>query len=785
MAAQAVLKTLTPASASPKKQKRRFNPMMSNTFKRFLCAVMALLMLVVLLPAGAITAEAADKEIVDAAVIFTDLHTSKNDYKESTLKGVLNAVKNAGLPVSSVTSGGDAFSVNEDNSGSNGPYTGKTSTLTEYIQSVFSGVPVNYVWSDHDRYAVLADGSTLLDKTSRLVYGQNGDTNYYVYALSMGDLCSYDRYKAGFNYTASNNSGRIKAGFTPTVDQAIANFQATAATLDKSKPLFIVSHQPLFDNRNDNAFAEKWFDAINAVAAEMDVAFFYGHNHKYDSGNDYYYAKGSAMPVATANNWNYNYEVGQGYKPSVNLSSKSKILNFTHMCAGYLEPTSTGSYDKNTSRLGTVMAITIYDDSITYTTYNSKGVYNGNFAQNVSVDRDHAAPSHTHDYSNVETVDATCTEPGSITKTCSCGEKLVETIPALGHTLTSDATSSSCTTGGIVTYTCSMCSYSYTEEVAATGHNYSIVSTDATCTTAGSSVSTCSNCGDVITTEIPALGHQYTSEQIGGSCTTAGKTVYTCSTCNDTYTETNTATGHNYVASTVAPTCTEIGYTVYTCSNCGVYYNTSYVSAIGHTHTETVIAPTCTVAGYTKHTCITCGQSTTSNTVAALGHTYSSQESGNSMVYTCANCGHSYSEAIVSNHTYNKVTKFTANKDHLIVLYSNKKYYALSHKDNEPSVVEVTVVGNRVTSRVTQDLLWKYNTNKKLFYTDGNTSQYLNSISSTTLGSNPTLDIDAKQSANITYSANKLKVGTRYLSFANNDLALRTSGTTIYLFQQK
>ena len=75
MAAQAVLKTLTPASASHKKQKRRFNPMMPNTFKRFLCAVMALLMLVTLLPAGAITAEAADsKEIVDAAgtVVITE-----------------------------------------------------------------------------------------------------------------------------------------------------------------------------------------------------------------------------------------------------------------------------------------------------------------------------------------------------------------------------------------------------------------------------------------------------------------------------------------------------------------------------------------------------------------------------------------------------------------------------------------------------------------------------------------------------------------------------------------
>ena len=41
---------------------------------------------------------------------------------------------------------------------------------------------------------------------------------------------------------------------------------------------FNASHQPLFDNRNANAFTELWFDAINEVAKEMDVAYFYGNN---------------------------------------------------------------------------------------------------------------------------------------------------------------------------------------------------------------------------------------------------------------------------------------------------------------------------------------------------------------------------------------------------------------------------------------------------------------------------------------------------------------------------
>lgn len=364
-------------------------------FNKVVALLLCVVMLIGFVPVIALAADSAAGKVVDAAIIFSDLHTSKSDYKESTLKGILNGIRNAGVNPSSVTSAGDAFSVNEDST----KYTGYTSTLTGYIQSVFAGVPVNYVWSDHDRYAVEADGSTLLDKTSRLVYGAGADGvygtdddgNYYIYSLSMGDLCSYDRYSAGFNYTQSSNN-RASKGFTSTVAEAIENFKADAAKLNKDRPLFITSHQPLFDNRNDNAFAEDWFDAINEVAEGMDVAFFYGHNHKYDTGSDYYYAKGSKMNVATADNWNWNYEVGQGWQPSVDLTSEQKTLNFTHMCAGYMDPSSTGS-TSSTTREGVAMAITIYDDAINYTTYNSSGVYTGNYALNETVTRSFAASS--------------------------------------------------------------------------------------------------------------------------------------------------------------------------------------------------------------------------------------------------------------------------------------------------------------------------------------------------------------------------------------------------------
>jgi hypothetical protein len=190
--------------------------MRNFSIKRFTASLLLIVMLVAAVPSTmfnfAIKASAAEGEsstIIDAAIFFSDLHTNKSDYKESTLKGVLNSIKknHSGVTFTSITSGGDAFSVNEDNSPDNGPYTGYTAKLNGYIKAVFTeGIDINYVWSDHDRCAVKEDGTTLLDKTSHLSYGAGGDGrygtgddgNYYVYTLSMGDLSSNDRYNSGF-----------------------------------------------------------------------------------------------------------------------------------------------------------------------------------------------------------------------------------------------------------------------------------------------------------------------------------------------------------------------------------------------------------------------------------------------------------------------------------------------------------------------------------------------------------------------------------------------------------
>ncbi len=295
--------------------------------KKLLSLVLVVCMIVGMFPTAMLEARAAETPI-DAALFFSDLHTNKSDYKASIIKAVFGTAAVKSLPVSSVTSCGDAFSVNE----SSGKYDGKTSTITaSVLEGLGKTVPVNYVWSDHDRYGLQADDKTLLDSESGFIYGAGADGtygtaddgNYYIYELSMADLSTNDRYSTGVISANKDITG------------VISSFKADAAKLDQTKPLFIASHQPLLHNRNDNGHALKWANAINEVAADMDVVFLFGHNHKYDKASDYYYAKGSTMSVCSGSSSSTNVE-----------------LNFTHLCTGYLEPTSTGSYSSSGTRRG-------------------------------------------------------------------------------------------------------------------------------------------------------------------------------------------------------------------------------------------------------------------------------------------------------------------------------------------------------------------------------------------------------------------------------------------------
>ena len=661
-----------------------------SNIKRFLSALLVLVLVISAVPMQVFGADAA-KTPIDAAVIFTDLHTSKSNYKQSTVEGIFGAVRNAGLPVSNIVSGGDAFSVNEDTSSSNGKYTGYTATISGYIRNAMgdANMPIHYVWSDHDRYAVQEDGSTLLDKTSHLVYGAGNDGvygtaddgNYYIYLLSMADISTNDRYSAGFS------SNRAKNGFTATVDQAIANFQADAAKLLKDRPLLIVSHQPLLDNRNDNGNAYKWCTAINTVAEEMDVAFFFGHNHKYDKSSDYYYAKGSTMSVCSDSSGN----------------AKSVKLNFAHICGGYMEPTSTGSYSSSGTRRNVVMAVIIYDDAIQYTTYTSSGVYTGNYALNTTVARDHAAPAAPEEPevtepapTEPEVTEPAPTEPaptepvtpevpeepvaeGKIWRkatTMEAGKRYilvnygyndsnvgtyaigsdaapvaleVKTDATGAYVVTDDESLAWVATANGTRFNLSNAVTG--KYLRSTGTAYNNTSADLTVDTSVSSstystfaLETKNNC-QILALRRSSSSNYYPLRYTGSQFQIrAASQVGTLNNWVTVFVETNeNAHTHSYETVTVAPTCTASGSVTTACA-CGDK-TVEVIPALGHSYVCTETAPTCAENGSKVYTCTVCADSYTETIPATGAHTYVSTTvaptctANGSVTEVCAVCG--------------------------------------------------------------------------------------------------------------------------------------------------
>lgn len=82
--------------------------------------------------------------------------------------------------------------------------------------------------------------------------------------------------------------------------------------------------------------------------------------------------------------------------------------------------------------------------------------------------------SHSHSYTCTVTTEATCTEAGIKTFTCSCGATYTETIPAKGHTWDEGVvtTAATCTEAGVKTYNCTVCNATKTEEIHALGHDW-------------------------------------------------------------------------------------------------------------------------------------------------------------------------------------------------------------------------------------------------------------------------------------------------------------------------
>ncbi len=127
------------------------------------------------------------------------------------------------------------------------------------------------------------------------------------------------------------------------------------------------------------------------------------------------------------------------------------------------------------------------------------GGIEGDYGSSNSPSNSSSNKEHVHSYTATVTKDATCTEAGEMTYTCSCGD-------------------------------------SYTEVIAMKSHNYeSTVTKEPTCTETGTETKVCADCGDTIESVIPALGHKagdWVTEK-EATCSEEGRNVRYCTVCGE------------------------------------------------------------------------------------------------------------------------------------------------------------------------------------------------------------------------------------------------------------
>ena len=202
-----------------------------------------------------------------------------------------------------------------------------------------------------------------------------------------------------------------------------------------------------------------------------------------------------------------------------------------------------------------------------------------------------------------------CEDPATCTK-AECGY----VKPAGQHSWNDGevTTPATCTTDGVKTYTCKVCSETKTETIKASGHTVvEDAAKEPTCTETGLTAGKhCSVCNEVLEaqTVIPAKGHSMTkTEAKAATCTEAGNSeYYTCGNCGKFFSD---ADGKNEIAKdSWVIKALDHDFT-------GAWVNTD---AAGHYHkcsrcdaTDTVIKHTfngkpcneedkCTVCGYVK-----------------------------------------------------------------------------------------------------------------------------------------------------------------------------------------
>ncbi len=197
-----------------------------------------------------------------------------------------------------------------------------------------------------------------------------------------------------------------------------------------------------------------------------------------------------------------------------------------------------------------------------------------------------------------------------------------------------------------------------------------------------------------------------------------------------------------------------------------------------HAHdytSEITTAATCTENGVCTYTCAGCGDSYT-ETIPATGHNYTCTEMDDSYIYTCETCGDRYTEAKVTT-SYTAVSSISSGNNYVITVYSYGTYYAVTHNGTTLGVQEVTVSNGKITSEVTESMLWS-DIGNKLGFTDNGTTYYMGKYGYSSLSINT-------YGTTASYRNSRLGFNNSYLRYSNGYFSLSRYGySACYMFQE-
>lgn len=307
-----------------------------------------------------------------------------------------------------------------------------------------------------------------------------------------------------------------------------------------------------------------------------------------------------------------------------------------------------------------------------------------------------------------QTVAPTCTEQGYTVYICDQDKNLTEKrdyTAALGHDYDNGVvtTPATCTTEGVMTYTCTRDGATKTETIPALGHKWDdgTITTAPTCETEGEKTYRCTNdgCTETKREAVAALGHDWDNGTVTtpATCTAEGVLTYICKRdASHSKTEAIPALGHKWDDGTIttAPTCEAEGEKTYTCKNDGSHTKTESIPALGHDWNdgEVTTPATCETDGVKTYTCKNDASHTKTETIAKLGHKWDAgkitkeptYESDGTMTFTCENDPtHTYTETIpAKKYTFTVTVVDPTCTEQGYTLHTCNQNAEKSYKDN-------------------------------------------------------------------------------------------------------